>query len=147
MKMKIFIGGLYALFLTAMIIGVSIAFRQNEGLVETNYYEKGNGWFQAKTAETKLDLKVKSPEPLSVGNNQVSIRLSLHGDPLEKADVKLFVGNVSNSDRDFSSSMLETAPGIYQTQAFIPYAGKWLVRMDLASNQLKTGRSWFYDVR
>lgn len=147
MKIKILIGGLYLLFFFAMISGIAIAFRQNEGLVDTNYYEKGNAWFESKAAEAKLGLEVKSPAPLSVGNNDVTIRISSQGKPFEGADVKLFVGNISNSDRDFSSSMHETAPGIYQTRAVIPYGGKWLVRVDLASNQIRTGRSWFYDVR
>jgi hypothetical protein len=147
MKMKLFIGGLYILFLFAMITGVTIAFRQSEGLVETNYYEKGNGWFQAKAAEQQIGLEIKAPESLSPGDNNVSIRLSSHDEPLTGADVKLFVGNVSTSDYDFSSAMRERAPGVYVTRAFIPSKGKWLVRMDIAGNQIKTSRSWFYDIR
>jgi nitrogen fixation protein FixH len=147
MKIKLFIGGLYLLFFSAMITGVTIAFRQSEGLVESNYYEKGNNWFQSRATERQIGLEVKAPESLSPGDNNFSIRLSSHGKPLEGANVKLFVGNVSTSDRDFSSAMRETAPGVYVTRALIPSKGKWLVRMDIAGNKIKTSRSWFYDIR
>lgn len=147
MKMKLFIGGLYIVFLIAMITGIVTAFRLSEGLVETNYYEKGNGWFQSRAAELQIGLEVKAPESLSTGENNVSIRLSSHGKPLEGADVKLFVGNVSTSDHDVTSSMHETTPGVYQARALIPSKGKWLVRTDITGNKIKTSRSWFYDIR
>jgi hypothetical protein len=147
MKIKIMIGGLYLLFFFAMIFGIAIAFRQNEGLVETNYYEKGNGWFQARATEQRLGFEVIAPASLSLGENDICIRLSLHGKPVEGAEMKLFLGNISTTDRDFSCSMRETAPGVYQAKTLIPFKGKWLVRMDLASSQLKTSRSWFYDIR
>ncbi len=147
MKIKFLIGGLYLMFFFAMVSGIAVAIRQSEGLVETNYYEKGNGWFLTKAAEQKLGLEIKPPDSLSPGNNDVSIKLTSHGKPLEGAEVKLFVGNVSTSDHDFSAGMRETAPGVYETRTVIPYRGKWLVRMELASKQLKTSRSWFYDIR
>ncbi|NTW51155.1 MAG: hypothetical protein HGB22_01000 [Chlorobiaceae bacterium] len=147
MKMKFLIGGLYLLFFFAMVSGIAVAIRQSEGLVETNYYEKGNGWFQAKSLERQIELEVTPPQTISQGNNDISIRLTSHGKPLEGAKVKLFIGNVSSSSQDFSSRMSEPAPGVYETRALIPYKGKWMVRMDLAGNQIKTSRSWFYDVR
>ncbi|NTU58065.1 MAG: FixH family protein [Chlorobiaceae bacterium] len=145
--MKMFIGGLYCLFFFAMVSGIAIAFRQSEGLVETNYYEKGNGWFKAKATEQQLGLEITAPESLAAGVNEVSIRITSHGKPYDGADAKLFVGNVSSGDQDVSYVMRETAPGVYHARAVIPFKGKWLVRMDLAGNTLKTSRSWFYDIR
>ncbi|HWR00711.1 MAG TPA: FixH family protein [Chlorobaculum sp.] len=147
MKIKLLIGGLYLLFFVAMVSGIAVAIRQSEGLVETNYYEKGNDWFLSKAAEQQLGLEIRPPESLSPGNNDVRIRLTSHGKPLEGTEVKLFIGNISTSDHDVSSGMRETAPGVYETRAVIPYRGKWLVRVDLAGRQLKTSRSWFYDIR
>jgi hypothetical protein len=145
--MKPFIAGIYALFLFAMASGVYIAYRYAEGLVDNDYYRKGNGWFQAKTAEKMLGLEVGCPASMSLGSNELKFRLTEHGKPLRMADVRLFVGNVSDRSHDFSCPMRETSPGVYQAMAVVPFRGKWLVRMDLAAAQLKTTRSWFFDIR
>ena len=145
--MKIFISGLLALFLFAMASGIYFAYRNAEGLVEGNYYERGNAWFMARSEERRLGLDIVKPASLSTGSNEVKFILTEHGRPLRQADVKLFIGNVSNGDQDRSCPMKETAPGIYEARAIIPTTGKWLLRMDLATTQLKTSRSWFFDVR
>jgi nitrogen fixation protein FixH len=144
--MKLFLAGLYGLFFFAMACGVTIAYRSAEGLVENNYYEKGNGWFQTKAAERQLGFEVGRPERLVQGSNDLRLTLSSHGRPIDGASVNIFVGNVSSKQYDLAHPMRETAPGVYQTSAVIPARGKWLVRMDLASKQLNTSKSWFYDV-
>jgi hypothetical protein len=145
--MKPFIAALYALFIFAMASGIFVAYRNAEGLMESDYYQKGNGWFKAKTEERRLGLEVVKPESISTGSNEVQFTLSEHGKPLRKADVRLFIGNVSTKEHDFACRMQETAPGVYQTRAVVPTKGKWLLRMDLAAAQLNTSRSWFYEVK
>ena len=144
--MKLFLAGLYTLFLVAMASGIYFAYNNAEGVVETSYYEKGNGWFHAKAEEQRAELAVSRPGPLGLGSNDIRLAINTHGRPLEQADVHLFVGNVSTSRHDTMIPMRETAPGVYQTTALIPARGKWLVRMELASPQLKTSRSWFIDI-
>lgn len=145
--MKTLIGVMFALFLFAMGCGIFFAFRNAEGLVETNYYERSSSWFQAKAEERQLELAVQKPATLSTGNNEITFVLTEHGNPLRDADVRLFVGNVSTKVHDFACPMRQTAPGVYEAGAVIPSKGKWLVRMDLAAGKLKTSRSWFFDVR
>lgn len=145
--MKPFIASLYALFLFAMISGIVVAYRNAEGLVENDYYRKQDQWFKAKTGERALELEIRAPESLSPGTSELTFCITEHGKPLRHANVQLFVGGVQKSTPDFTSPMRETRPGIYAATASLPSKGKWLVRIDLATPQLNTSRSWFYDVR
>ncbi|NTV02100.1 MAG: FixH family protein [Chlorobiaceae bacterium] len=145
--MRTFIAGMFALFLLAMGCGIFFAYRNAEGLVETNYYERGNNWFQAKKEERRIGLEVVKPDSLALGDNRVRLVLRGHGRPLRQADVRLFIGNVSSSAHDLTLPMRETGPGVYEANAVVPSKGKWLLRMDLAAGKLKTSRSWFFDVR
>lgn len=145
--MKPFIVSLYALFVFAMASGIAVAYRNAEGLVEADYYEKGSSWFRTKQQEQQLGFSVEKPESVALGNNEFTLRLQESDGPLRNAAVKLFIGNVSTAAHDFSVAMKEVAPGVYRARAVMPSQGKWMVRMDLASTQLKTSRTWFYDVR
>ena len=145
--MKPFIAGIFALFLFAMGCGIYVAYHNAEGLVETNYYERGNSWFQVKKEEQRLQFSVRKPDSLSTGRNAIRFVLTEHGKPLRQAEVKMFVGNVSTPVHDVTATMHETAPGVYEADAVIPSKGKWLLRMDLFATELKTSRSWFFDVR
>lgn len=144
--MKMFLVALYALFLFAMASGVMIAYRQAEGLVDTDYYEKASAYFTAKAEESSSDLGLTLADSLHKGNNDVQINLSSHGKPLEDAIVKLFLGNLSKKEYDRSLPMQETAPGIYRTAMKIPFDGVWLVRVDIEKKQLKTSRKWFIEL-
>lgn len=144
--MKPFIIGLYAVFIFAMITGLTVAYRNAEGLVEPDYYLKQNDWFRQKGEERQLGLEVKRPESIRQGSNELTFVLTEQGTPLSHADVKLFVGNVSNKEHDLTIAMHETAPGSYRARVGVPLKGKWLVRMDISSGKLNTSRSWFYDV-
>lgn len=145
--MKAFLVGLYALFAFAMASGITIAYRQSEGLVDTDYYEKARTYFSAKAAESSNGLRLTLPDSLHRGKNHVQVRLFSHGKPLENATVKLFLGNLSKTKYDRTIPLQETAPGIYGTgQAEIPFGGIWLVRVDIAKEHLKTTRTWFAEI-
>jgi len=143
---KPFIIALYVLFLFAMASGLTVAFRSNEGLVESDYYRKQNDWFQAKTEERRIGLEIEKPASILPGKNELTFVLTEQGKPLTQARVHLFIGNVSTSKLDVTRAMRETAPGIYKTTLDVPAGGKWLVRLDLSTDKLTTSKSWFYDV-
>jgi hypothetical protein len=143
---KPFIIALYAVFLVAMVTGLTVAFRNAEGLVEPDYYRKQNDWFREKTEERRIGLEIKKPASIRQGDNELTFVLTEHGNPLSHADVKLFVGNVSSKEHDLTCVMRETAPGTYTARVGVPSKGKWLVRMELSAGKLNTSRSWFYDV-
>ena len=137
---------LYSLFLFAMASGITIAYRQAEGLVEQNYYEKASGYFSSKATELSSGLSVSLPDSLHKGNNLVQVRLLTHDRPLRHADVTLFVGNLSKKTYDRAKPMNETEPGNYRTNAVIPFSGVWLVRVDIRKDQLQTSRKWFVEI-
>jgi len=143
---KPFIIAIYALFLFAMISGLVAAFRNADGLVEPDYYLRQSSWFREKTEERRIGLEVRRPASIRTGENELTFVLTEHGNPLTKAAVKLFIGKVQSSGQDVTHAMRETAPGIYKATVDVPARGKWLVRIDLSSNNLTTSKSWFYDV-
>ncbi|NTW83173.1 MAG: FixH family protein [Chlorobiaceae bacterium] len=144
--MKIVFSILIPLFLIAMGTGIYMAYSRNEGLVEDNYYERSKDFFQSKAIERQLDIAVNPPEKLKRGANEINIRVTSHGKPLEKAALNLFIGNISTTGYDRSMNMKEVSPGNYHTQSAIPFKGIWLVRVDLEKNNLRTSKKWFFDV-
>jgi len=144
--MKLFLYILYSIFIFAMGMGIYVAYRDTEGLVETNYYETGTKFFQSKASEAKLDIAISKPEALKKGNNTILISVTSQGKPLEHANLHLFVGNLSKTAYDYTKSMQELSPGHYQANAEIPFKGIWLLRIDLDKQQLTTSRKWFYNI-
>jgi len=144
--MKLFLYILYSVFICAMGIGIYVAYRDTEGLVETNYYETGTKFFQSKASEAKLDIAISQPEALKKGNNTIHISVTSQGKPLEHAKLNLFVGNLSKTAYDYTKSMQELSPGHYQANVEIPFKGIWLLRIDLDKQKLTTSRKWFYNI-
>ena len=145
--MKLFLYIIYPLFFFAMGCGIYVAYRDAEGLVDKNYYEKGNRYFTAKAVEEKLGIAISKPGTLKKGSNEIRINVSSHGKPLEHAALSLFVGNLSSTSYDSTLTMQEQAPGIYQATATIPFKGIWFVRIDLQQQQLAATRKWFFHVQ
>jgi nitrogen fixation protein FixH len=145
--MKLFLYLIYPLFFFAMGCGIYVAYRDAEGLVDKNYYEKGNRYFAAKAVEKKLDIAISEPGALKKGSNEVRISVTSHGKPLEHANLSLFVGNLSSTGYDATLTMQEEAPGIYQATTTIPFKGVWFIRIDLIKQQLAATRKWFFDIR
>ncbi len=146
MNLKIFLSILVPMFIVAMATGIYLAYSNEEGLVENNYYEKGKAYFRMKSEERQLDLAVNPPEELKKGVNEIFIHVTSHGKPFSDAHLTLFVGNVSTTSFDRSMDMREHTPGYYHTETTIPSGGKWLMRVDLEKDNLSTNRKWFFDV-
>ena len=145
--MKLSLTLLYLLFLFAMGSGIYAAFRNSEGLVENNYYEKGERFFQSRATEEQLGIAISRPDPLRQGNNQVELKVTSHGKPLEGALLQLFVGNLSSTAYDATRKMQEISPGLYRATTTIPFKGVWLVRLELkGEQQLNTSRKLFFTI-
>ena len=146
--MKRSLSPLYILFLIAMCSGIYVAFRDSEGLVENNYYEKGERFFQSRASEEKLGIAISRPASLRQGNNNVEIKVTSHGKPLEHALLQLFIGNLSSTAYDVTRKMEEISPGCYQATVSAPFRGVWLLRVDLeGEQQLNTARKWFFSIK
>ncbi|NMW21906.1 MAG: FixH family protein [Chlorobiaceae bacterium] len=144
--MKILFYIIYPLFFFAMGCGIYVASRDEEGLVDKNYYENGTSYFTEKAVEEKLGIAISKPTKLKTGNNNIEIIVTSHGKPLEHATLILFIGNLSSTGYDSTLTMQEKSPGIYRATATIPFKGVWFVRIDLQQQQLATSRKWFFDV-
>ncbi len=145
--MKIFLYGLYSVFLFAMGMGVYVAYRDAEGLVEENYYEKASGYFSAKKLEDSLSLKIILPDSLKKGDNSVEVSVFARGEPLRRAELTFFTGGMGESRFDATYVMVERSPGVYRANVPVPNAGKWLMRVDLSTSTLKTSRKWFTEIK
>ncbi len=141
--MKIFLYGLYAVFLFAMGTGFYFAFRGFEGLVEENYYEKASGYFRTKAIEDSLGLEIILPDSLRKGNNAVEVAVLVQGKPLRQAQVNFFTGNVSERRYDAQHDMVERSPGVYAAEVPVPFSGTWLMKVEVATETIKTNRKWF----
>ena len=145
--MKIFLYCLYAVFLFAMGTGFYVAFSGFEGLVEENYYEKASGYFTTKAIEDSLGLEIVLPDSFKKGSNAVEVALFEQGKPLRQAQVSFFAGNVSESGYDVRYRMTEHLPGVYVTEVHVPFPGTWLMRVDIVTETIKTGRRWFTEIK
>ncbi len=145
--MRTMITGIILLFMFAMACGISVAVHSAEGLVENDYFARGDAWFRTKAEERRLGLEISAPATMTLGSNDVRCTISEHDRPLSNANVTLCFGSMPTGDRDFSRAMKETSPGVYQATVQLPSPGKWLVRLELDAKPLHTTRSWFYDVK
>lgn len=146
--MKLFFYIIYPLFLFAMGCGIYIAFRDNEGLVDNNYYENSRGYFEAKATEERLGIEISQPRKLKPGRNIIQVNATSHGKPLEEASLSLFIGNLSTPRYDSTITMSQLSPGIFQATATIPFKGVWFTRVDLKQQeQLITSKKWFFNVK
>jgi nitrogen fixation protein FixH len=146
--MKLFFYIVYPIFFFAMACGIYVAYRNAEGLVDTNYYENSKHYFEAKAVEDKLDIGISRPDTLIQGRNMIRINATSHGKPLHDGALSLFIGNLSATGYDSTISMHQLSPGIYQATAIIPFKGVWFARIDLKQQQqLITSKKWFFNVK
>ena len=116
--MKLFLYIVYPIFFFAMGCGIYFAYRNAEGLVDNNYYENGNSYFQSKAAEEKLGIAISRPDTLKQGSNDIRVSVTSHGKPLEKATLPLFIGNLSTTGYDSTIIMRNLPASIRQTRPF-----------------------------
>ncbi len=146
--MKLFFYIMYPLFFFAMGCGIYVAFRDAEGLVDNNYYENSQHYFQTKANEERLGIDVSKPDSLKKGYNVIRIKATTHGKPLQDGTLSLFIGNLSTTGYDSTVTMRQLSPGIYQATPTIPVKGVWLAKVDLRQQQqLITSKKWFFNVR
>jgi len=140
---------IYAIYVGFVIIMVStfyMAFSTFDGLVEPGYYEKSKNFFEVKETEDKLGLAVSVPEAMNIGKNDFRAKLATSSGPLTGAKIELYVGDIKNMNSDMSFPLKETSPGVYETDVAIPYKGKWLMRLEIEHQSIRTERRWFVQV-
>ena len=140
--MKRLIYLLYIVFFVLMAATFYTAFRVNDGLVEEHYYEKSKDYFNAREAEEAIGFRARLASRLARGKNMVNVELSCRKGPITGARVRLFAGSISTPEHDRAIELVESAPGRYSGMLELPLSGRWLLRADIESREVRTDRRW-----
>jgi hypothetical protein len=100
-------------------------------------------YFKQKEAEEALGLSVMVPEKLAKGLNSFRAEVITASGPLTGASVILHLGNVKTTESDVSFILNETSPGAYEADITIPDEGKWVMRLEIDHQSIRTERRWF----
>jgi nitrogen fixation protein FixH len=110
---------------------VYLAMRTNPGLVNDDYYERGQHYEQTLVSRLAKDpgwtMRVDIPSELKPGE-ETAIRVVLvdkAGQPVTPDSVTFYAYRPSDKTRDFSHPMTEEGKGRYATRASFPLVGHW----------------------
>ena len=144
--MKAFLYILYAVFLFAMGAGFYVAYRGAEELVEDNYYEKASAYFETREREDSLGMRIELPEGFRKGENRAEVRLLMQDEPLTGAEVRLIACGMPDGRFDTTFGMIEGEAGVYRTDILLPFRGTCLMKVEVTTPTIKTGRKWFTEI-
>ncbi len=119
---------------------ITLAIVTNSGLVEEDYYEKGQdlerNFIKERDARHALgwSFKLDVPEKLVLGQAQ-TLRFNVvdrRGLAVDDLDVEMQAYRPSDADADFRLTMRAFAPGQYQARAVFPLKGVWDVKLKVS---------------
>ena len=125
--------GLIAIFLIVNLIFVAFAISSNPGLVSDDYYNQGREY--EKNVVTRIKARnslnwtanFEIPDKIQI-NTPAMVRFSAvdsRGASIIDADVKLIVYRPSDAGADFTKTVPQIAPGLYQTNLTLDLPGTW----------------------
>lgn len=133
--------GVIGVFLLVNLVFIIFAFTSNPGLVDEDYYEKGQAYEQnmlklrAAQQALRWETKLSTPENL-VATRPGVFRFSAvdaRGLPIMDADVRLLAYRPSDANADFSQPLHQVAPGQYQNKIQLPLPGVWDINVSVQS--------------
>lgn len=135
---------LYIVFFVAMYFTIKVAFDNYDGLVVDDYYNKAKGYYLRKDLETKAGLSwdLLTPE-LKTGKSDISIKLNIKEEYKNKLKFKLFIGSVSSKKHDRYYPLELNGDNILSAQIHVPSKGKWLCRVEMDGDTIKSEKRWF----
>jgi nitrogen fixation protein FixH len=123
--------GLIVTVLAVNLIFVFLAIRTNPGLVNANYYERGQDYERTMVSRLARDpgwlMRADIPKPLTAGAEE-SIRLILVdrvGQPVDVEEATFYAYRPSDVSRDFAVPMIREAKGRYLVETSFPLIGVW----------------------
>ncbi len=119
---------------------ITLAVVTNSGLVEADYYEKGQDLerniIKKRIARHALGWKFKLDLPQELILGQVhTLRFNVVdrvGLAVEDLHVEMQAYRPSDADADFRVTMQAFAPGQYQAQAIFPLKGRWELKLKVS---------------
>ncbi|WP_456379085.1 FixH family protein [Thiolapillus sp.] len=136
------IGGII-LVLSVNAAFIVTAFVTNPGLVEKNYYEKGQdqeqNFVSQQQARNRLDWHMKldaihqpvAGEPVRYSFNAVDSK----GIPIDGDKAVIQAYRPSDINADFNTEMQEIAPGVYSAELIFPLKGIWDLNVMLTKGE------------
>jgi nitrogen fixation protein FixH len=131
--------------LVVVVLGVNLTFvylaiRTNPGLVNANYYERGQQYERTMVSRQALDpgwlMRADLPQPIIAGVEE-TLRLVLvdkAGLPVDVDEAIFYAYRPSDVARDFSVPMVKEGPGRYRAEVSFPLIGVWDVLMAVATD-------------
>ncbi|MBK1646230.1 nitrogen fixation protein FixH [Thiocapsa imhoffii] len=117
--------------LSVNAIFIYLAFMTNPGLVNANYYERGQEFEQTIVSRQLRDpgwlMRADIPQPLMAGV-ETPIRLVLvdrAGQPVDVDEATFYAYRPSDVARDFSVTMVKEGTGRYVALTSFPLIGVW----------------------
>lgn len=122
---------------------ISIAFITSPGLVDDDYYEKGQDYEKninkIKTQRNALAWTYTTDFPAkAIQNKDAHYSFNLidkYGVHITNADVNFNAYRPSDANADFKVEMIETVPGRYESQINYPLKGLWQFTVNITSGE------------
>ncbi|RKT45050.1 FixH family protein [Thiocapsa rosea] len=123
--------GLLVTVLAVNLTFVILAIRTNPGLVNANYYERGQEYERTMITRLARDpgwlMRADIPKPLTAGVEE-SIGLVLvdqAGQPVDVDEATFYAYRPSDVSRDFALPMTREGKGRYRVETSFPLIGVW----------------------
>ena len=134
---------LVVVFLAVNVVFFIVAVASSPGLVVKDYYEQGRQYeknalkliaaHNSMNWETRLEI----PDSIII-NSEDTYRFTVvdsRGLPIKGAVVELLAYRPSDADADFTISLQEIAPGLYQAGIRFPLRGVWDLKIKVQSGE------------
>lgn len=131
--------GLIVVVLAVNIGFISLAFITNPGLVDKDYYEKGQDYeanmAKYRSARAALGWSYQTDFPSSpIINTKQLYRITIVdkvGQPLTDAQLAVSAYRPSDANADFNSTLSEVTAGIYEGYITYPLKGIWEITVNI----------------
>ncbi len=139
--------GLITVVLTVNVTFVYLAFATNPGLVNDDYYERGQHYEKTLSSRLAKDpgwsLRADIPDDLKAGE-AAAILVTLvdrTGQPVTPDQVSFYAYRPSDKTRDFSAPMAAVGAGQYSARVVFPLFGAWdaLIAVRQGEDEFTTG--------
>jgi len=137
-----------AIFFSMNLFMVFMAVENNPGLVNKDYYERGQDYeknmLKRQAKDPGWQMKIELPRHIDVGET-VTARFTIKdkvNQPVDVEAVAFHAYRPSDATKDFSVPMRETTPGLYEAKLSFPLLGAWdtLVSVKRGDIELNTAK-------
>jgi nitrogen fixation protein FixH len=120
-----------AVFLSMNLFMVYLAETNNPGLVVKDFYKRGQDYeknmLKRQARNPGWRMRVNLPRKIGVGETVIchfTIK-DREGAPVDSDSVTFHAYRPADAKQDFSVSMKQTAPGVYESEVSFPLKGAW----------------------